>query len=79
MYIATGLDGVHDNTMLAGVFTNTRQGNLVMVTDALTDLSTVMVQDRQAVLIAQPFYDVVMAVRHGVGIVRPDEIVAYDI
>lgn len=79
VYIATGLAVDNAGVMLAGSFDNSRQGNLVMVTDALTDFSSVLVQDRQAVLIAQPFYDIVMNVRHGVGVMRPEEVVTYAI
>lgn len=79
VWIATGLAVHNPNVMIAGNFSNDRTGNLVMVTDALTDFAQVMVQDRQSVLIAQPFYDIVMAVRHGVGIVRTTEVVTYGI
>lgn len=77
MYLANGLRVVNKEVILAGCFSNDEMGNLLMATDALSDFGGVMVQDRQATLISQPFIDIVWSVRQGVDVARPTEIVLY--
>lgn len=78
MYLAAGLDATNGGEVaLAGVFANNKQGNLVYVTDALTDQSFISVQDRQATFAAEPFVDIVWSFRQGIAVVRPSEVVLY--
>lgn len=78
MYLAAGLDATNSGEVaLAGVFANNLQGNLIYVTDALSDQSYISVQDRQAVFASEPFVDIVWSFRQGIGIARPAEVVLY--
>lgn len=79
MFMAKGLDVVNlGEVALAGVFANNEQGNLVLVTDALSDQSFISVQDRQAIFASEPFVDITWSFRQGIGISRPNEIVLYN-
>jgi hypothetical protein len=77
MYVATGLRGVNKEVILAGCFSDDINGNLVLATNAKKDFKGIVVQDRQATFVSEPFIDIVWAVRQGVDVVRPTEIVLY--
>lgn len=79
MYLAAGLDDTNSGEVaLAGVFKNDLQGNLIYVTDALSDQSFISVQDRQATFASEPFVDIVWSFRQGIAIARPAEVVLYN-
>lgn len=77
LYIADGLVGTNPRTMLAGVFTNSKQGNLILGTDALADFQTIVVQDRSQYNVTEHVIDVAWAARMGVEVGRADELVLY--
>ena len=77
MYVASGLSVSYPGVMLAGNFSNDVNGNLIYVTDAFSDLSTIQVQDRQNVFISENKVDIVWAFRQGMEIARYNEVVLY--
>ena len=81
MFMSSGFvdNGVNDftATAVAGVFSNDRKGNLIMATDALSDMASINVQDRQSVFIGEPYVDIVWSFRQGVEVMRPEQIAYY--
>lgn len=77
MYIATGLSIGYPEVILAGNFSNDKMGNLVFVTDAMSDQAGIIVQDRQATFASEPFIDITWSFRQGMAVVRPEETVLY--
>lgn len=78
MYLAAGLDDTNAGEVaLAGIFTNDMQGNLIYVTDALSDQSFISVQDRQQVFASDANVDIVWSFRQGISVARPAEVVLY--
>jgi len=77
MYVATGLDAGYPGVALAGNFSNDIKGNLVFVTDAISDQASIVVQDRQAIFASEPFIDITWSFRQGMRIVRYGEVVIY--
>jgi hypothetical protein len=77
MYIAPGVEGTYDELIMAGDFSNDIKGNLIFVTDAISDAATIHVQDRQAIFENEPFVDITWSFRQGVIAARYDEIVLY--
>lgn len=79
MYMAYGLIGANSEVILSGVFANDETGNLVLGTDALSDMNSLYVKDRQDSNILQPFIDVLFAARQGYDVLRPYELVMYHV
>lgn len=77
VYVANGLSIGYPQAVLCGVFTNGIKGNLVLVTDALSDSATIVIQDRQTVFASEPFVDITWSFRQGVAVARPEEVVLY--
>lgn len=81
MFMSAGFvdNGVNDftATAIAGVFANGNKGNLIMATDALSDMATINVQDRQAVFVSDPYVDITWQFRQGVEVMRPEQIAYY--
>jgi hypothetical protein len=77
MYLATGLDLYNDEVILAGVLTNDTKGNLLYVTDAISDQSQISVVDRQLTNNNDANIDILWSFRQGIAICRPSEIVLY--
>lgn len=77
MYMAGGLSAGYPGVMLAGLFSNDETGNLIYVTDAITDLATISVMDRQSVFPSEPFMDIVWQFRQGVEVARYPELILY--
>jgi len=73
LHVVNGLAG---EIMLAGSFSNTKQGNIVLATDALADYASVQVVDLQPNT-GQPFVNFLWSIGQGVEVQRPTEIALY--
>lgn len=76
IYVAAGLNTANAGVMLAGVFTNSLEGNLVLATDALADYQSVQVTDLQPST-GQQFVNFIWSVGQGVEVLRANELVLY--
>ena len=72
-------NGVNDfsATAIAGIFTDTSESSLVLVTDAQSDESQIMVHDRQTVNPMDPYVEIGWQYKQGIGVVRHDQISLY--
>jgi len=76
MYVAAGLNTVNAGVMLAGVFSNDMNGNLVLASDALADYQSIQITDLQPTT-GQPFVNFIWSVGQGVEVMRANELVLY--
>lgn len=70
------VNGLEGEIMLLGAFDNSKQGNIVLATDALADYASVQVTDLQPST-GQPFVNFLWSIGQGVNVQRPTEIVLY--
>lgn len=77
MYLATGLHTYNPEVILAGVLSNDQRGNLIYVTDAVSDQAQISVVDRQAINNNDANIDILWSFRQGMAVCRPTEIVLY--
>jgi hypothetical protein len=60
-----------------GRFSNDKQGNLVYVTDALSDAASIIVFDRQSVNPGDANVEFIWSFKQGMKVARPSEVVLY--
>lgn len=75
MYVATGLSGFNSDCAIAMVLTDDMDGNLVLVTDALSNQNNIIVQDRSLTFIAEQKLDIVWSFRQGIKVLFPEQAV----
>lgn len=75
MYVATGLSGFNADCAMAMVLTDDMEGNLVLVTDALSDQNNIIVQDRSATFIVEQKLDFAWSFRQGIKVLFPEQAV----
>lgn len=77
MYVVNGLGGANKEVILACVASEDASSNLIFATDALSDMNSITVVDRQTYNATQPFVDIAWVMNHGVDFGRASEIVLY--
>lgn len=77
MYVASGLNGFNDQVAIASVMNNGVDGNFVFATDAASDMSTILVQDRSQTFITDQNIDIAWEIQAGVKVVYPEQAVLY--
>ena len=72
-------NGVNDfsATAIAGIFTDTSESSLVLVTDAQSDETQIMVHDRQTVNPMDPYVEIGWQYKQGIAVLRPEQTALY--
>ena len=75
MYVATGLSGFNADCAMAMVLTDDMEGNLVLVTDALSDQNNIVIQDRSQTFMVEQKLDFLWSFRQGIKVLFPEQAV----
>jgi len=77
MYVVSGLNGFNDQVAIVAIMNNGIDGNFVLATDAASDFSTIIVEDRSQIFTADQNIDILWEIQQGVKVAFPDQVVLY--